>query len=397
MKGRGHSSAEQQQGNRPRGFPGRGGRGQSAPRYQGTIPSIGAYLDLPPGRDIIPGTVTNWMNKIGEYSMTACVTRIGIIFGSDGILGAYPVFPEPADPPETATPADRKKWEIKFTAWSKEKDSFELDKRKLFGIMLGQMSDSSKTRARETEIGEEATVEQEPRKLLQAILATHLGDSRLGAEHHLFNMEQRYHLLKQGPNDSLVFYHQSIRSTFSGIDQAYVRAGRVQPQNNFPEQQKGLKFTMGLNHIYDEHKNFFINGVKLWPQSLDEAYASATKFIPSRRQSGGGGSALERANAFAMKSSKGQGKGGHESKTTPNAKFLRYEKADAEADGKQTQVAAAATSPGGKKPFRKGSCNNCGEMGHYAYACTEPVQYWKEDAAAKSPHNGAGKGSPAKK
>ena len=95
--------------------------------------------------------------------MTACVTRIGIIFGSDGILGAYPVFPEPADPPETATPADRKKWEIKFTAWSKEKDSFELDKRKLFGIMLGQMSDSSKTRARETEIGEEATVEQEPR------------------------------------------------------------------------------------------------------------------------------------------------------------------------------------------------------------------------------------------
>ena len=286
--------------------------------------------------------------------MTACVTRIGIIFGSDGILGAYPVFPEPADPPETATPADRKKWEIKFTAWSKEKDKFELDKRKLFGIMLGQMSDSSKTRARETEIGEEATVEQEPRKLLQAILATHLGDSRLGAEHHLFNMEQRYHLLKQGPNDSLVFYHQSIRSTFSRIDQAYVRSGRVQPQNNFPEQQKGLKFTMGLNHIYDEHKNFFINGVKPWPQSLDEAYTSATKFIPSRRQSGGGGGALKRANAFAMKSSKGQGKGGHESKTTPNAKFLRYEKADAEVDGKQTQVAAAATSPGGKSHSGRG-------------------------------------------
>ena len=78
-------------------------------RHGSTIPSIRAYLDLPPGRDIIPGTVTNWMNKMGEYSMTACVTRISITFRSDGILGAYPVFPEPADPPEMATPADRKK------------------------------------------------------------------------------------------------------------------------------------------------------------------------------------------------------------------------------------------------------------------------------------------------
>ena len=93
------------------------------------------------------------------------------------------------------------------------------------------MPESNKIRARETEIGEEAMVEQEPKNLLQA---THLGDSRLGAEHHLFNMEQRYHLLKLGPNDSLVFYHQRIRSTFSCIDQAYARAGRVQPENNFP-------------------------------------------------------------------------------------------------------------------------------------------------------------------
>ena len=258
MKGRGFGPGEQQ-GNRPRGFPGRGGRGQSAPRNQGTIPSIGAYLDLPPGRDIVPGAVTNWMKKLCEYSMTQCTTKIGVIFGADGVLGAYPVFTEPADPPDTATPAVKKKWEIKFTAFSKTKDNFDLDKTKLFGYMLGQMSESSKTRARETTIGQEAMVEQEPRKLLQAILATHLGDSRLGAEHHLFNMQQRYHMLKMGTTDTLVYYHQSIRSTLSGIDQAYVRAGRVQPEGSMPETQKGLKFTMGLNHLYEEHKNFFIN------------------------------------------------------------------------------------------------------------------------------------------
>ena len=57
-----------------------------------------------------------------------------------------------------------------------------------------------------------------------------------------------------------------------------------------------------------------------------------------------------------MKSGKRQGKGGHELKTTPNAKIIPYEKSEGESDGKQTQVAAAAISPGGKKPFRKGSC-----------------------------------------
>lgn len=121
MKGRGYAAGEHQQGNRPRDFPGRGGRGQSAPRYQGTIPSIGAYLDLPSGRDIVPGTVTNWMNKLSEYSTTQCVTKIGVIFGADGVLGAYPVFTEPTNPLDTATPADKKKWEIKFTAGAKSK------------------------------------------------------------------------------------------------------------------------------------------------------------------------------------------------------------------------------------------------------------------------------------
>ena len=71
-----------------------------------------------------------------------------------------------------------------------------------------------------------------------------------------------------------------------------------------------------------------------------------------------------------MKSGKGQGKGGYESKTTLHAKFTTSKKSEGEADGKQV---AAATSPGGKKPFGKGLCNNCGEMGHYAYACTEPA------------------------
>lgn len=72
-----------------------------------------------------------------------------------------------------------------------------------------------------------------------------------------------------------------------------------------PETQRELKFTMGMNHLNEEHKNFFINGVKPWPQSLDDACTSATKYIPKLRQPGGVNAAAERATAFVMRPGKG--------------------------------------------------------------------------------------------
>ena len=68
--------------------------------------------------------------------------------------------------------------------------------------MLGQMSESSKTRAKEVQAGVGAVNEFEPRKLLQAILATHIGDSTLGVAHQMFNITQRYNMLVMGPYDN---------------------------------------------------------------------------------------------------------------------------------------------------------------------------------------------------
>lgn len=64
MKGRG--SPQQQQGHGRGYFGGRCGRGSPAtPNHQGgNIDTIGAYLDLPPAKDIAPGAVTKWMGKL---------------------------------------------------------------------------------------------------------------------------------------------------------------------------------------------------------------------------------------------------------------------------------------------------------------------------------------------
>jgi hypothetical protein len=51
--------------NRGRGRNGRGGRGMARPPPRnGTVAAIGAYLDLIPGKEVNPGVVTNWVNKL---------------------------------------------------------------------------------------------------------------------------------------------------------------------------------------------------------------------------------------------------------------------------------------------------------------------------------------------
>ena len=117
MKGRG--SPQQQQG-RGRGyFGGRGGRGSPAtPNHQrGNIPTIGAYLDLPPGKDIAHGAVTKWMGKMKEYAMTTYKSRVSMIFGADDTLGDYPVYALPDQPGADASVYDTTVWKLERTEY----------------------------------------------------------------------------------------------------------------------------------------------------------------------------------------------------------------------------------------------------------------------------------------
>ena len=255
MKGRGSP----QQG-RGRGyFSGRGGRGSPAmpSHHPGNIPTIGAYLDLPPGKDIAHGSVTKWMAKMKEYAMTTFKSRVSMIFGADGTLGDYPVYVLPDQPAEDATVYDRKIWEIQMVDYTKNVKTLDEDKGNLYGAMLGQMSESSKTRASEVQTGVEVENEFEPRNLMQAILATHIGDSTIGVQHQIYMITQRYNNLIMGQHDNLSMYYINTKSALTAIQQAYKMA---------------LKLILGLNSNYGEFKSFFTNGLKPWPDCLETAY-----------------------------------------------------------------------------------------------------------------------------
>jgi Zinc knuckle len=357
MQGR---DARGQSASRGRGRNGRGGRGmEKRPPRTGTVAAIGAYLDLVPGREVNPGVVTNWINKMGEYVMTVCDSKINLIFGPDGTLGYYPEIVEPLDPAANCTKVETKKWELAYSKYSKDVDKLEQDKVKVCGLMLGQISQASKDRIKETEAGEEAVETQDPRTLLSAILSTHMTDNRLGAEHNLFKINQAFSRYRMEPGDSLGFYYQRFRALLGALEEGYNRADEVMPEGEFRDVQLGLKFTEGLNNSYSVYKQYHEDGIKAWPQTLSDAFAEASKFAV-RRGHVGNPSDVGRANAFAMRG-RGRGRGAGRYSGRGRGRDSR--------GGSSGQYTGSTSGGPSEYGTRKGACHTCGESGHYSFEC----------------------------
>jgi hypothetical protein len=147
---------------------------------------------------------------------------------------------EPPLPNEDSIKFEIKKWEISYAKYNKDVDKLEADKLKVFGLMVGQISENSKNRIKETDTGAIAMEQQDPRLLLSAILSTHLTDNRLGAEHNLNKIEQAFSKYVMEPGDSLAFYYQRFRALLSGVQEAYTRAKLEPPDTSYRDVHSDL-------------------------------------------------------------------------------------------------------------------------------------------------------------
>lgn len=347
--------------NRGRGRFDRGGRGNHRPARTGTVPAIGAYLDIGPGKDVNPGWLTTWMRKMSEYAMAQYESKVHLIFGPNGSLGNYPALVEPEDPEEGATRVEQKKWEMEYSEWRKEKIRLEQDQVKLYGLMLGQMSEESKNRVKETEDGAESIETNNPLQLLSAIISTHMTDSRLGAEHNAFKIGRLFRQLVMMPGEQLSSYYHKFTSLYSGYQEAYRRADEEMPDSAFEEGQNALQFTMGLNSTYNIYKQYFEDSLKPWPESIFEAYQEASKFKPKREDYNSGGPG--RANAFAMRGRGGRGR---------DRGRGRYSGRGHDGRGRNhSSQDNTANQPVGPSEYgtRAGECYHCGEAGHHKWEC----------------------------
>jgi hypothetical protein len=386
MKGR---DARGQSADRGRGRNGRGGRVLARPPPRtGTVAAIKAYLDVVPGKEVNPGIVTDWVNKFRDYVVTVCETsRINLIFGIDATLGDYPQLQEPPLPNEDSTKFEIKKWEISYAKYIQDVDKLEADKLKVFGLMVGQISENSKNRIKETDVGAIAMEQQDSRLLLSAILSTHLTDNRLGAEYNLYKIEQAFSRYVMEPGDSLAFYYQRFRALLSGVQKAYTRAKLESPDTSYRDVQLALRFTIGLNSSHTPYKQYYEDGLKDWPESLVDAFSEASKFKPRTAGSGNPGD-IGRANAFAMRGrGRGRGRGRRSSIGSGRMSDSR--------SGAYGESAGGTSGGPSEYGTRKGACHTCGESGHYSFECKPSENGNNAKAGAntvQSDSSGRGKG-----
>jgi hypothetical protein len=232
---------------RGRGF-GRGRGDARSFRERGLTPAIGAFLDYAPGVNTNISYLTIWSTKIKEYVNTICETRVGCIFGENGTVEAYHVYVEPTEEeplPDTDSLTKKrnlKKWELAYSEYFKLSQKHEIEKRKVFSIMMGQMSDRSKNRIREIEIGITSIEKLDPRGLLSAIINTHMHDNRMGSMQNLCKAESAYTNLTMTPGDNLTQYHQKSVATIASLEECHRRLNNDIKVCMATEPQRAVRF-----------------------------------------------------------------------------------------------------------------------------------------------------------
>ena len=94
----------------------------------------------------------------------------------------------------------------------------ETDKKQVFGLMLGQKSETSKATIRKTEPGLAEITSENPMLFMRAIILTNLSDPKLGVDENLLRVRMAYETVKMKPNDVLKYYYQRFKALKTGYD-----------------------------------------------------------------------------------------------------------------------------------------------------------------------------------
>ena len=299
MRGRGDARGQQIAAGR-----GRFGRRQAeSPKTNsrlGMIPDIGAYVDLPRGNVADPQLVLKWLESMRVYIFANFKSSVTDLIGLDGVLGEYPEFEKVEDPPEDASAVVLRKWDAAILKSDKENSLLKEEYKKLYGVLLGQMSDASKEKIRDTPGGQKAMMDKDPLELLSYVIATHMNNKRYGDIYNTTIADTAFYNNKMLPNESLGSYFSRFRTQLFVRQDADRTAEREMHEHD--DAELAIRYLLGLNSTYSEYLNLLKNRVIPWPETLADAHSDTGQFTltkPSGTASGGPPAAgLERKNVF---------------------------------------------------------------------------------------------------
>ena len=377
MRGRGDGRFQSRGGGR-----GRFGRGQGEAHKtnekRGTTPEVGAYLDLPRGQAADPEAVLKWLECFRIYMYAKYESRIKEIIGVDGVVNDWPILIEPEAPEGEVGPVAMELWKSAVKKYDKALEQLDVDSSKLYGVLLGQMSEGSRIRIREMPAGERAIEECDPLGLLTCVIATHMNNKRYGETYNITTAVVNYYTNKMLPHEDLATYYSRCRTLLFVKSEAYRLADEESPVHT--DEFHAVLFITRLNSNYSDYILMFKTKVREWPQTMGDANADAANYLMARPGPTGNPAQHEKRNVFAASRGGraggrgGRGGKGRNSDTEPDSKTR------ASTPHREREESGTVQEYG----TRYGKCNKCNEEGHYAYECKNPEKAGKKSATARN-------------
>ena len=252
----------------------------------------------------------------------------------------YPEREEPQNPDNQRDLTQVKKWEISYKEYRDWSRRFEEDKAKIFGVILGQITRSSRDRIDATAEGKSAITNKDPLSLVKVILSTHFTGSKADPEENFYAAEKTYMRMSMYDGETLADYHRRFSATLESIRES---ARVVDKTDKVPDEaQVVIHFVYSLNSHYTQYENAFRRSLlRTKPLSLQEAYESVTSFGDDRAHSFHGPQHHHTRGVFSAT------RGGR---------------------GRQTNYGESGRG-GRKARGGRGACHKCGQFGHWKNDC----------------------------
>jgi hypothetical protein len=223
-------------------------------------------------------------------------------------------------------------WKRDFTEFRDKQEKFDADKAKLFGVIIGQMSDSSKDQVATTQDGMDALRDKDPLDLVKVIVTTHLTGGKTNDDENLYSAQYAYTQLVMSREEKIATYYRRFETALTTLVEC---AARAHKNNVVPDNvMQNIHFVKTLNGFYSEYQiSFDRDIITQKPTTVQEAYEQIVQF-GSNKLGYSDQREQNHRNAFVTK------KGGR-----------------------------GRSARGGKGSGGRGNCHNCNQPGHWKDQC----------------------------
>lgn len=264
-----------------------------------------------------------------------------IISTTGTIENNYPKIEMPENLKEKATFQEQHTWKQLFTQYHEDNRMLEEHKRQLLGVILKHISRECVERVLETNDGKKAYENTDPLSFMKEMYRQLLGEGRVDNAQNLSLQRKRWACISQKQYESEFDYYGRAKAALEALKEAIIRTGvAVQDvSTRMPsEQENAVDYIRGLGPQYKDLKKYYMDNIKPWPTTLDEAHEQASKH-----------------------------------NTHVQGDFRK----PAAGDGREPAVGFFAKSDGRdpeQKPKDKSHiiCHNCQKPGHYKNQCRNP-------------------------